>query len=314
MAAGLFAPKNGVMKINEVSHYAGEEYGTEFAAKQVEDMLGVPVEYYARVDLASFKTLVDEMGGVWFDVPQRMIYDDPVQNLYIDVQPGYQLLNGTQAEGVARYRKSNSKGEKSPGYARGDLRRVEVQQDLLKAILSQAFAMDAKGLSALAKTALEHVRTNFPVTDLPRYVKYLGGIKAENIVSRTLPGAVEDGGRYYFIADGEKTADLAAEVFSREGGGGASAESSAGKDIRVLNGGLTEGMAAAWRDFLARKGYTVSSIGDYSGARRKNTRIVVPREGAGADLAALFDGASVETGETGGADILIIIGADEPKP
>ncbi len=51
----------------------------------------------ATIDVGGFKEVVDAVGGVEFYVPQRMYYPDPLQDLYIDLQEGLQLLDG-QAE------------------------------------------------------------------------------------------------------------------------------------------------------------------------------------------------------------------------
>ena len=84
-------------------------------------MLGFEVDGYVEVNLEAFVEIIDLMGGVTFDVPQRMYYSDPSQNLYIDLYPGEQTLTGDQAIGVVRYRS---------GYAAGDIRRTEVQRAL----------------------------------------------------------------------------------------------------------------------------------------------------------------------------------------
>ena len=72
--------------------------------------------------------LVDAIGGVEFDVPMRMYYTDPTQDLYIDLQPGLQTLDGEHAMQLVRFRK---------GYATQDLQRTEVQRDFLQALAKQ---------------------------------------------------------------------------------------------------------------------------------------------------------------------------------
>jgi anionic cell wall polymer biosynthesis LytR-Cps2A-Psr (LCP) family protein len=72
--------------------------------------------------------MVDAAGGIEFDVPVRMLYNDPYQNLSIDLQPGRQVLDGEKAEMLMRYRK---------GYQEGDLSRIGVQQAFLEAALEQ---------------------------------------------------------------------------------------------------------------------------------------------------------------------------------
>ena len=71
---------------------------------------------------------VDLLGGVDFEVPMAMNYDDPTQNLHIHLQPGLQHLSGEQVMGLCRYRS---------GYASGDLGRIEMQQQFLRACLEQ---------------------------------------------------------------------------------------------------------------------------------------------------------------------------------
>ena len=57
----------------------------ELLANTVSTMLGVPVDFYLEVDTKAFKAIVDEIGGVLFDVPPGMDYEDPYQNLYIHI-------------------------------------------------------------------------------------------------------------------------------------------------------------------------------------------------------------------------------------
>ena len=52
---------------------------------------------------------MDELGGIEFDVPVRMSFDDPTQDLHIHYQPGLQHLTGEDVLKVARCR-NNSDG------------------------------------------------------------------------------------------------------------------------------------------------------------------------------------------------------------
>lgn len=311
----LWTPSDGAMKINEVAHYAGEKYGTEFAVKQVEELLNIEIEYYVKIDLDAFKYLIDEVGGVEFDVPQRMIYDDPEQKLHIDLQAGLQTLNGAQSEGVIRYRKSNSSGPKSPGYAMGDLQRVKVQQDFMKALTSQIFSSDKimGNADALIKTAYKYLKTNVPITDVPKYLKYLTAINTDNIDTCTLPGVALDGSPYYYMPDGLAISEVVDDIYYSSGDDEVKEESSVGKKIQVLNGTNVKGLASSKQKMLEEKGFTVDSIGDYDGVKQSNTRIVVKKKGQGGDLQKLFEGSKIEIDKTvdSGIDILIILGTSE---
>ncbi len=213
---GRWTPAEGVMKLTEVNAYAGKDLGLQFAVKQIEDILGIKIEYYALINTESFRYLVDEIGGVEFDVPQRMYYNDPEQKLYIDLQPGLQILNGADAEGLVRYRKSDANNPISKGYARGDLGRVAVQQDFMKALISQLVAKDkiVSNAPAMLNTFLKYVDTNFSLADGLKYVRFMSKISSDKIMTYTLPGKDDYiGGVSYFLHDSVETAKLAEKVF-----------------------------------------------------------------------------------------------------
>jgi LCP family protein required for cell wall assembly len=69
----------------------------------------------------AFRETIDALGGVEFDVPQNMNYDDPQQGLSIHLKKGYQLLDGDKAEQLVRFR----------NYPMGDIDRTKVQFDFL---------------------------------------------------------------------------------------------------------------------------------------------------------------------------------------
>ena len=74
----------------------------------VNKLTGLNVKYYLTVDTKALRDLVDAIGGVYFDVPIDMDYDDSTQDLYIHLKAGYQLLNGRQAEWLVRFRHNNN--------------------------------------------------------------------------------------------------------------------------------------------------------------------------------------------------------------
>jgi LCP family protein required for cell wall assembly len=78
--------------------------GVSGLENSLEDMLGFPVDFYVKVNLAAFEKIVNAVGGVYYDVPPGMQYVDPTQDLYIDLQPGYQLLDGDKALQLVRCR------------------------------------------------------------------------------------------------------------------------------------------------------------------------------------------------------------------
>jgi len=122
ISAGRRVPSTGVMKFGELPAYSGLLRGMEYAKLQAEELLGLEIHYYARISLEAFRFIVDQIGGVEFYVPQRMHYRDPVQSLVIDLQAGLQLLDGSQAEGLVRYR----------GYIEADIQRSATRSYTIK--------------------------------------------------------------------------------------------------------------------------------------------------------------------------------------
>lgn len=301
-----YAPDDGVMKLNEVHHHAGKENGIEFVQKQIEELLGINLDFYAEINLEGLRYVVDALGGVTFNVPERMYYKDPIQNLLINLQPGEQLLDGDQAEQLIRYR----------SYVRGDLQRVEVQQQFMKAMAGQILASDSlwQKMPSLISASLKYMRTDFNITDVPKYLKYAKNISVENIVTFTLPTTTTKRyGKDYQLLVEDETQAIIQYVFEEGFPPAPVDNTSMGKSISVLNGGTTAGLAGKTKDRLNADGFTVEHVGDYNGQKQVSTRIIVNAEGQGQDLTNYFVDSQIEVNPsfTNDYDIVIILGTLE---
>ena len=158
--------------------------------QEVELLLGFPVDGYGILDLDGFVRLVDAMGGVEFDVPQDMRYDDPVQDLHIDLRAGLQRLTGEQAMELVRYRQ----------YERADIDRIDVQQRFLRALCQQAAApQNLKNLGSLIRLLRTSIRTDLSSVDLFRLAKDALACDLTEIRSFTPQGhevLIQDGSYY----------------------------------------------------------------------------------------------------------------------
>lgn len=189
-------------KLNSL--YRGKN--TQLFIKQIEDLLGISIDYYLIFDSKMLHEVVDKVGGVEVDVPIRMKYDDPTQNLHIDLKPGVQILNGKRAEWFVRYRKGND----GSGYARGDLERTEVQQQFIKNFISTVLsAKNLVKIPDLVTIALNNTDTNITAREALRYVSDVGKIDSNDITSCTAPGEAKYiNGLSYFVLDEVKTKKL----------------------------------------------------------------------------------------------------------
>ena len=183
-------PRDSLMSNGHKLNYAYNNGGTELLRSEVEDLLGIPVDFYVSVDLKGFIALVDQIGGVEFDVPCDMDYDDPYQDLHIHFKAGLQKLNGQQAMEVVRFRHNND----NTGYGgRQDLGRIETQQAFLKTVAQKL--MKLENVPAMAETFLKYVKTDLTLGNLvwlANEALSMGGMDA--ISFATLPG---DGTGWY---------------------------------------------------------------------------------------------------------------------
>ena len=192
--------RNGVYgqcKLTEVHAYAGKDNRCTFSVAMLEDLLDIKIDYYVKVDLSAFREIVDAVGGVDFNVEQRLYYVDPYQDLYIDLYPGMQHLDGEKAEQLVRFRE---------GYAQKDLKRIEVQQQFIQALFEKVCSSETlmRNLDDLVKVALDCTESNISVSEALKYVKYVKDLDPAKITSDTIPG---EGGSYYDI-DEEGTKEL----------------------------------------------------------------------------------------------------------
>ncbi len=171
----------------------GGEEGMEALMDKVEAIIGFRPDGYVLTNLDAFIDLVDLMGGVEFEVPQDMYYNDPAQDLYIDLKAGLQTLNGEQAMGLVRYRS---------GYATADVQRMSVQRDFVSAAIDQWASL--KSIPKLPQ-ALALVQSSL-TTDLSTgNIVWLAGAlfraNPENMVTETLSGSGcwWNGGSYYAL-------------------------------------------------------------------------------------------------------------------
>lgn len=131
-------------KLNSIYHK-----GADALRDKLSDLLGIPIDYYVTVRMRGLVKLIDSVGGIDFDVPVRMAYDAPDQNLYIHFEKGMQHLSGADVIKVARCR-NNSDQDKPyphnlyPVYPDGDIGRTRTQQQLLLAIVKKALSNPQK--------------------------------------------------------------------------------------------------------------------------------------------------------------------------
>lgn len=147
----------------EVKHKAAE-----YTAQAISDLTNIPIDYYIYLEIDTIKEIINKLGGVYFDVPADLRYNDPTQNLHIDLKKGYQLLDGDKAEQLLRFRKGYLRGstEWKKYYDGSDLKRTEMQIRFLNELISQKVSLlELPKLIPIIKYTFENVITNTPPSD-----------------------------------------------------------------------------------------------------------------------------------------------------
>lgn len=189
--------------------------GIDSLLEDVRDLTGLNIQYYLKVDTEALKVLVDEIGGVYFEVPIDMHYTDKGQGLYIDLKAGYQLLDGDKAEQVVRFR-HNSDGSTYPSeYGGEDLGRMRTQRAFLTALLEQVIEkMDLNTIFSFLDIAENYVETNLDFDAIKDYVPYVLEFNVDDLKTATLPGIAEyANGVAIYSADSEESKVTINELF-----------------------------------------------------------------------------------------------------
>jgi len=264
----------------------GEAYqvpggGPALAVQTVEALLGVPIDYYAQVDFYAFEDFIDELGGVYIDVPAEIKVDPIGEHNTVKLQPGRQLLDGPTALAYARAR--NTEG--------GDFDRAVRQQQVVVAIRDQALSLGVGNLLTIAPQLYEQlaagIHTDMPLDTAIRLGLLALEVPLEQFTRRAIapPDAVllvksPDGTADVLKPVSDKIRLLRDEVFASSG---MASPSSQGLDaetlmqqeaarIVVLNGTYTSGLAATTQAYFQSLGANVISTGDSESAAY--TRIV----------------------------------------
>lgn len=139
--------------------------GAESVKRVVSYILGIPIDYYAMVDLEGFGKFVSAMGGVTVTVTERL----PIGGLLADgtrvppvgyIEPGTQHLSGEKALWYARSRRDST-----------DYDRMIRQRCLIGAMVRQAEPLNVlKHFQELASATKKLAQTDIPRSVLPDMV------------------------------------------------------------------------------------------------------------------------------------------------
>lgn len=248
--------------------------GPGLAMKTVEDLLGVPIDYYAQIDFSAFVKFIDEIGGVKIDVPEKITVD-PItgsNNNTVNLKPGRQVLTGDLALAYARVRKN----------AGDDFGRAQRQQQIILGIRDRI--VDFNQLPTLISKApilyselSSGIHTNLSLQDAIKLAWLASQIPSGNIKQAIIgPEQVT----FQKSPDGldilkplpDKIRQVRDEIFTDNGPASPGAANMDPTErlkeeaarVSVLNGTMTTGLASKTQEYLQKQGINVTEAGNAS--------------------------------------------------
>lgn len=221
----LSIPRDTYTGKNEARATAYEKMNALYSRKHrpdetlaaVNEITGLNIEYYVVVKTEALIKLVDVIGGVTFNVPIDMDYDDVTQDLHIHLKAGEQLLDGDKAEQLVRFRHNNDGTSYPEEYGDNDTGRMRTQREFIMQVIKQtAKPGNIFKLGEILDVAKEYVITNIDFNVAKDYIPYAVEFNTEELLTETLPGVntnKNSSGTWIFIHNKKETAALVQELF-----------------------------------------------------------------------------------------------------
>lgn len=293
--------------------------GIDSMLKEINELTGLNIQYYLKIDTQAFKALVDAIGGVTFDVPIDMKYDDNRQNLHIDLKAGEQLLDGDKAEQLVRFRHNNDGTTYPYEYGMEDLGRMKTQRNFLTALAKQTLKPENLfRINEFIDIANQYMETNLDFDTVKDYVPYIVEFDVDDLRTEQLPGepAYANGWAVY-LADEEETAEMIDELFLnpvQDDDIDTSGIDTSGIDktkinIELLNGTNSDVKLKRIKNRLEKAGYEIEN--DNKTSQTEATTMIIRgnvEEAVKEELKLLTEATTVNQVEADEISITIIIG------
>ena len=197
-------------KLNGAANALG---GVEGLRTFLSQSLGVTIDGYLALDLASFRRIIDTVGGVEIELEQAIRYTDAEQGLFIDLPSGRQVLDGKKAEMLVRYRK---------GYADGDIGRLGAQKRFLASLFaSLQQKVNSDNAYPLANALMDGLDTDIGIATAVALGLEALTTKSDSLFFVTAPGeqiVAEKSGASYYVLSAASTDALLCEYFGKSEG------------------------------------------------------------------------------------------------
>jgi LCP family protein required for cell wall assembly len=237
--------------------------GAVGSLRTVRDLTGLPINYIITINFRGFRQLVDKLGGVWLDIDRRYYNDHggPTGYAKINLQPGYQRLNGTRALDFVRFRHTDSdiyRTARQQLFVRSFKDQIEHSVSLtklpqvIKVITSNVEVGQGGGKDVSAKTVLRYAALAYSLPPGHVFQARIDGLEGFADLT-TAPENIQRAVREFRdpdVSSPEKATAVALGEKVKE-----KTPSPRQTSVIVLNGNGVEGAASSASYILSQRGY-----------------------------------------------------------
>jgi polyisoprenyl-teichoic acid--peptidoglycan teichoic acid transferase len=300
----------GVDKINAAFAYGGPT----LAKETVEQNFGLTLDHMVVINTAGVRDVIDAMGGIDVYIDKPMRYKDYTAKLFIDFQPGYHHLNGSQAEGFLRFRHDPL----------GDIGRVRRQQVFISAVLRRLKDPTVwLSVPNIINVGMKYVITDLSTSDLIAMAAFAKDVPPSGFQVATLPGhsGMIGGGSYWTVDNASATALINRMILGLIPAPAPTDTTLVEPTVGILYSKTHQADLEAWKALFAEAGVKVSC---QSRERQRPTQFIVHNMAmrtedfdkirhispAFANLQLIFApiGSTFETNSCGNTDYTIVLG------
>ena len=315
----VLIPGHGYQKINSAHTFGG----ASLAVETVKDFTGLPIDHYMEVNFTGFENAVNQMGGIWVNVPHaiddKAAASQSVHQRAAKIEAGYQKLDGEHALTFVRARHQ---------FANQDIGRMGDQQIFFRALADQlAHKTDIPTTIRVVNSITPYIQTDMQLMDMLKTALDMKGAGSNNMYTATVPGTWVTP---YQVTDQAKLDILVAnfkngEPFDKNANASdvpnPTPTTATGTvvpskvKITVKNGWTTSGAGSQAATLLKTRGFKVMSVGNTKHKTYKTTLVIYKTKLASAQAVAASLMPGTQVVRNGGqysstTEILVIVGED----
>ena len=314
-------PGHKTFKINSAMQWGGPS----LAIQTVHELTGLPISHYMTVNFNSFKDLVDAIGGVDINVPERIVDLEAAgwDRKAMVVPAGFQKLDGKHALTFVRARHQ---------FADQDYTRMRDQQEFIKALAKQTLQLkNVWKVQAIVSALVNNVKTDMPIEQILGIVGQFNGMKPNGVETVTLPSDPKMIGKVAYVIVDTSKMDAMLERFAAgqplKPGDTTSSDQTAttstvasgsaqpiNATATVRNGMGKKGVAAQAASELTQAGFTVKEVGNTAKPVYDQTLIIYKADRTSAELVEQTLGFGKIVASRGlysfTTDVMLVVGKD----